>query len=101
MWPNFQNHHGRIFPAQRTARGICPQHVDGLGVKTDEMRVVQSHSHGWAYGWMCWCDEGPPETRIQESEKKVCTSDINHPLIIRCTMAHFPAKTPFGDFWAL
>ena len=50
MWPNFQNHHGRIFPAQRTARGICPQHVDGLGVKTDEMRVVQSHSHGWAYG---------------------------------------------------
>ena len=45
MWPNFQNHHGRIFPAQRTARGICPQHVDGLGVKTDEMRVVQSHSH--------------------------------------------------------
>ena len=53
MWPNFQNHHGRIFPAQRTARGICPQHVDGLGVKTDEMRVVQSHSHGWAYGWMC------------------------------------------------
>ena len=52
MWPNFQNHHGRIFPAQRTARGICPQHVDGLGVKTDEMRVVQSHSHGWAYGWM-------------------------------------------------
>ena len=43
MWPNFQNHHGRIFPAQRTARGICPQHVDGLGVKTDEMRAWSNH----------------------------------------------------------
>ena len=66
MWPNFQNHHGRIFPAQRTARGICPQHVDGLGVKTDEMRVVQSHSHGWAYGWMC----SPPHTHTHTGKEE-------------------------------
>ena len=26
--------------------------------------------------------------------KKKNVSDINYPLIIRCTMAHFPAKTP-------